>query len=351
MKRIWTRVNRGLLAAVAVIGGLAGSSPAQADEAAARAFYQGKLFRFMTMGGAGGGFDSYMRTILPFLEKRLGVNVLPQNEPGAGGLVAMNKLMRYPADGLAIVLIFGTTAINGELYGSAKGRYTVADMEWLARVSSNPKVVIFGSKTPFKTFEDVIKTGGPLIFGGSSKTDGNTDWAAILCHALGIKAKLVTGYKSGRTMVKALMQGETDAQIFTDDTSHRATKRGPIRGVVTLDRARSPLFPDAPTIFEIAKPTPEQAWWLDWRANVTQMGRVLVTKKGVPADRVALLRRTLAEILKDPELLAVAKKRRHEINPLSGEETDALVQKTMAFIGGDRHEEIREVVTRKFYSR
>jgi len=353
MKRIDHNIIRRLLTAASVALCLAAMAPgaARADEASARAFFKDKLFRFMTMGGAGGGFDSYMRIIEPFLEKRLGVKVLPQNEPGAGGLVAMNKLIRYPADGLAMVLIFGTTAINGELYGTAHDRYKVSDLEWLARVSANPEVVIFGPKTPFKTFADAIKAGGPLIWGGTSKTDGNTDWSAILSHAMGMKAKLVNGYKSGRNMAAALMRGETDAQIFTDETSLRATKSGPIRGVATLDRQRSPLFPDVPTIYEIAKPTQEQAWWLDWRSNVTQMGRVLVAKKGIPADRLALLRTTLADILKDPEFLATAKKRRHSINPLNGVETAALVEKTMAFIGGNRHGEIRQVVIDKFYKK
>lgn len=323
---------------------------AAADEAAARKFYEGKSFRFITMGGPGGGFDAYMRTIAPFVEKRLGVDVLPVNESGAGGLVAMNRLIQRPADGLTMLLIFGSSVVNGQLYGTSKGRYELKDLAWLARVAGNPKVVLFGPKTPFKTFAELVKKRGPIIWGGSSKTDGNSDWASILCHALGIRAKIVGGYKGSRKMLAAVERGETDAQILTDDSGFRATKRGAIRGAVTLDRDRSPLFPELPTVYEVAKPTKDQAWWLDWRANVTKMGRLLVAKAGAPADRIALLRKTVGEVLHDPEFLVLAKKRRRVINYLSGEEVDKLVGETMQSIGGNRLKEIHHVVLKEFYS-
>lgn len=326
------------------------AKPVRADEAAARAFYKDKTFRFITMGGPGGGFDTYMRTIAPFLEKRLGVKVLPIDEPGAGGLVALNRLIVKPADGLTMLLIFGSSVVNGKLYGTAQGRYKLDDLAWIGRVSGNPKVVLFGPKTPFKTFSDLVSKKGPIIWGGSSKTDGNSDWASILCHALGIRAKIVGGYKGSRKMLAALERGETDAQILTDDSGYRATKRAPIRAVVTLDRERAPRFPNVPTVYEVAHPTKAQSWWLDWRANVTKMGRLLVTKSGVPAERIWLLRKVIAEVLHDPEFLALAKKRRRAINYLSGEEVEKLVTETMHSVSGPRQKEIHQVVLKEFYS-
>ena len=324
---------------------------ARAADGDAREFFKGKTFRFITMGGAGGGFDAYMRIMMPHLQERLGVTIVPVNEPGAGGLVAMNRLIKEPADGLTMLLIFGSSLINGQIYGTNQGRYRVAELTWLARVTADPKVVLFGPKTPYKTFADALKSKGRIIWGGSGKTDGNSDYAAILSSTLGLPAKIIAGYRGSRKMLAAVERGELDAQILTDVSGARAAKRSEIRAVMTLDRKRSTRFPEVPTVFEVANPSPEQAWWLDWRAGVTSLGRLLVTKGGVPADRVALLRTTIKEIMAEPAYLDAMKKRRLSVNYGSGEQVEALVKKTVGGIDDKRMAELREAVLNKFYSR
>lgn len=323
--------------------------PALAAQDEARAFFKDKTMRFITMGGPGGGFDTYMRTIAPYLEKSLEVKVLPVNESGAGGLRAMNRLLMEPADGLTILLTFGEAMIGGQIYGVSGARYDVNELVWLGRVASTPKVVLVGPKTPFQTFAEALEMKKPIIWGGTGKTDGNSDFAAIISHALGLDAKMIGGYKGSRNMLMAVEQGELDAQVLTDESGARAAQRGKIKAIVTLDRQRSKRFPDVPTVFEAAKPTPEQAWWLDWRANVTATGRILVTAPGVPADRVALLRAAVKDVLHDPEFLADAKKRKRSINYMGGEEVDKLIKDTMASIDKSRLPEIRQVVLEKFY--
>lgn len=260
------RTIRGLCAAAALL--LAAAVSAQAAGDGAAAYYKGKTLRFITMGGPGGGFDTYMRTNMPYLAKRLDVSIVPVNEPGAGGLRAMNRLLKEPDDGRTILLIFGEAVIGGEIYGVSGARYKVDDLVWLGRVAATSKVILIGPKTPFKSFTEALGRAKPIIWGGSGKTDGNTDFTAIISHALGMKAKIVVGYRGSRKMVLAVTQGELDAQVLSDESTARAARRSKIRAIVTLDRKRSKWFPDVPTIFEAAKPTPEQAWWLDWRANV-----------------------------------------------------------------------------------
>ena len=57
------------------------------------------------MGSPGGGYDAYMRTLGAYLGKRLGATVIPTNEIGAGGLVAMNYAITANPDGLTILLV------------------------------------------------------------------------------------------------------------------------------------------------------------------------------------------------------------------------------------------------------
>src|SRR5690242_19846874 len=85
--------QEGRLASLSVLAAfgaaLMAAMPARAADEPALAFFQGKQVRFYTMGSPGGGYDTYMRALIPHLEKKLGARMLPTNEPGAGGLIAV----------------------------------------------------------------------------------------------------------------------------------------------------------------------------------------------------------------------------------------------------------------------
>src|SRR5947208_3584973 len=101
------------LAIVAALVALA--VPAHAADDAALAFYQGKQIRFFTMGSPGGGYDTYTRTVGSFLEKKLGAKVITTNEVAAGGMIAMNRTMNAPADGLTLLLTGGEALVTAQL--------------------------------------------------------------------------------------------------------------------------------------------------------------------------------------------------------------------------------------------
>jgi tripartite-type tricarboxylate transporter receptor subunit TctC len=155
--------------------------------------FKDKPMRFVTMGSVGGGYDAYMRTVLKFLEKKIGAKMLPVNENAAGGLVAMNRLLNSPADGTTILLTSGEGTALGQLLGNPGVRYDVRKLVWLARVSGPPKVVMVGKQLPEKSFADVVKSDRVFIWGGTGKTDGNSDYQALLAHALGFKTKIIPG--------------------------------------------------------------------------------------------------------------------------------------------------------------
>ena len=87
----------GCVVAALVVGFLAAVPVHVAGEPT---FFHGKQVRFYTMGSPGGGYDTYMRALIPHLEKKLGAKMLPTNEPGAGGLIAINHTLhtRLPTD-------------------------------------------------------------------------------------------------------------------------------------------------------------------------------------------------------------------------------------------------------------
>src|SRR5580704_19220287 len=91
-----------------VLGGvfaLAITAPAARAQDAERAYFSGKTVRLVVGYGPGGGYDAYARMIAPHLSKVLGASVVVENQPGAGGLVALNRLPTAAPDGLTMMIV------------------------------------------------------------------------------------------------------------------------------------------------------------------------------------------------------------------------------------------------------
>src|SRR4029078_13626618 len=83
---------------------VAGSFPPASAQESEKAFYAGKTVRMVVGSGTGGGYDVFSRMIAPYLAKTLGATVIVENQPGAGGLLALNRLFTATPDGLHISL-------------------------------------------------------------------------------------------------------------------------------------------------------------------------------------------------------------------------------------------------------
>jgi tripartite-type tricarboxylate transporter receptor subunit TctC len=323
--------------------------PAPAAAESAAAFFQGKQVRFYTMGSPGGGYDTYMRALIPHLEKKLGVRMVPTNEPGAGGLIAVNRTVNAPPDGLTILLIGGETLVTAQLYDAPGVNYDVRKLAWLARVSSEAKVALLGPKSPYASVADLMKSVTPVTWAGSSKIDGNTDFTAIMAHALGMKSKMIIGYKGTGDMNLAIQRGEVDGRVVSEESAALYGPSNGMRVVAALARTRVEQFPDAPTLFESAKLAPAQARLIDWRASIAGLGRLMVVTPGTPPERVDLLQKTLAEIIRDPAFVAEAKKLSLSANHAGADEVRATVEQAMTLLDKAGLAEIRQIALERYY--
>src|SRR3954466_2868335 len=98
--------------------GLLASHAARA-QSAEEAYYKGKTVKMIVGYGPGGGYDAYARMIAPHLSKALGATVVVENQPGAGGLNALNRIFTAPPDGLQMMIVNGTAASMSQLLGES----------------------------------------------------------------------------------------------------------------------------------------------------------------------------------------------------------------------------------------
>ncbi|HEX2727549.1 MAG TPA: tripartite tricarboxylate transporter substrate-binding protein [Beijerinckiaceae bacterium] len=314
----------------------------QAEDAAA--FYKGKTLRFVVGLGVGGGFDAYARMIAPYLGKELDATVIVENQPGAGGLLALNQIYAAQPDGLRLMIVNGTPAALGQLLGQENIRYDLTKVEHLGVISAYPWVWLVGPKTEFKTVADTMKPGVKVRWGGTGPSDGPADGALVTCEALHVDCSVILGYKSSGDIALAMERGEVDALYVSDSSAANFAKSNNARPLASMSRTRSALLPDVPSVFEQAKLTPEQDWWLDFRANLNDLGRILVTTPGVPADRLAYLRAAVKRALTNPAVIEEGAKTQRFVSYQSPEEALEITRKVLTLASREQKERLRQVI-------
>jgi len=343
----WFRRMSRLLASLAVAVLAVATPPAEAEDAAA--FYKGQTVRLIVGYGAGGGYDAYARQLAPHLEKRLGATVVVENRTGAGGLLALNQLAAGEPDGLSIMLVNGEGAALAQLLGEEGVRYDLMKLPWLGRVSTEAGVVLLGPRLPYRTLADAAAATERIRWGAGGKTDSLGDRAAVLSHALGLNSKIILGYKGANEAALAAIQGEVDAIVVSAGTAGKFVRDGTMTAAAVMDRERSPLLPDVPTVFEAADLSPEAAWWLDFRAKVGEIGRALITTPGVPDDRVQFLRAVAAAMLADPAVVAEGDGTGRPIEYAAATELRELIRQTLETLDSAKLAEVRSVLLEKYY--
>jgi tripartite-type tricarboxylate transporter receptor subunit TctC len=271
--------------------------------------------------------------------------VVVENLPGAGGMRALNRIAAMPGHGLVLHIVNGTGAAIQQLVGIKGARYDLIKLKFLGIVHSSRWNFLVSPNSPYNSIADVIKADKQIAWGASGKISGMSDGAAFTCHALGLKCKLVTGYKGSRKAALAVAQGEMDAIYVSETSAYKYHQAKSARVIATMHRKRSTLFPNIPTVFEqLPNLTKEQQWWIDLRATIESLGRILIAPPATPKHLVDILRAATDKILKDPDLIAEANRRKRYISYIPAAEAMKAVNRVLASLTPAEKAKIKKVV-------
>jgi tripartite-type tricarboxylate transporter receptor subunit TctC len=294
-----------VIAGLAICAAAVSSASAQDAE---RAFYAGKTVRMIVGSGTGGGYDVFSRMIAPYLARTLGATVIVENQPGAGGLVALNRLYAAPPDGLQISLSNGTSAAFAQLTGDQAARFDLAKFTYLATVGAPPGLWLVGPDTPIKEVSQAVGAKMKWRWASSGATSGLGIGAAFTCEALRLDCHVVQGYKGSADAGLAVTRGEMDALYVPESSANNFVKAKQNWALATMSRTKSRFFHDRPTIFEAARMDADGTWVMDFLANTEALGRVLVAPPGIPPARLAFLNEAVRVTLHNPQLIADGEK-------------------------------------------
>ncbi len=333
---------RKTLAAAAIGAAVALTAPAAHS---ADPYFKGKTITMVLGFGAGGGYDAYGRMLAPHYEKETGATVVVVNQPGAGGMSALNKMYSVPTEALQMTIINGTGAGLQQLLDMKGVQFDLTKFPILGIVDHSRWIWLVKNDSPFKTPADAMKSTDVINWAGYGKISGISDGAAMTCAALDLKCNIVIGYKGSRAAALAVAQGEMDALYVSETSAYKFVQANNGRAIATVNRERSILFPDTPTIFEsVSGLTPEQEWLLDYRATLEGLGRIVAVPPGTPKEAIDKLRAATDKILTDPEVIAEADKKKRYIKYIPAEKAEQMVETVLQSVTPEQKKKIRDVV-------
>ena len=311
-----------------------------------RAYFSGKTVRMVVGYGPGGGYNAYARMIAPHLSKVLGASVVVENQPGAGGLVALNRIATAPPDGLTMMIVNGTGAALSQLADQPGVRFDLGQLGTLATVSASPWIWLVGPNSPIKTVQDAIKLDRKLNWAASGPADGLSDGAAFTCEALMLECHVVLGYAGSNQAALAVTQGEMDAIYVSDTSANTYVASGQQHAVAAMGRVKSRFFPNVPTIFEAVELSTDQAWLFDFRAKLENLGRILLVPPAMPPTRLAFLRAAVKETLTDPALVAEGERTERYIDYLDADTTRKNEQDVVTDITSEQKSRVQGILAK-----
>ncbi len=313
----------------AVALGAAAFATTSAGAQSVEEFYRGKQITLLVGSGAGGGYDAYARVFARYAIKHLpgAPSIVIKNVPAAGGMAAANMLYaNVDHEGLTIAAQTNGIAMD-PLFGNAAAHFDSRKFNWLGSMGKLQNVCATWHTSPVTTIEQARQT--PVTVAGAGATSNSVIVPKILNALVGTRFKVIAGYEPGQGDRLAVESGEVDGVCGLAWSTLKATRPNWIADkllhvLVQMALKKLPDLPDVPAALDVVT-DPSAKSVLELILIRQEMGRPFAAPPGVPADRVAALRRAFDATMADPEFLAEAQKALLEIEPLTGEDIDRLL--------------------------
>ena len=319
---------------------LAQAQPADAD------FYKGRQVTIIVGSSAGGGYDLLARAVSRHWPRFIpgGPHMIVQNMPGASGLSMTNHLAHIaPRDGSVIGL--GNNAMpTGPILYPAAARFDATKLSWIGGPSRDAMVVAVWHTSPLSSIDDLYKT--ELIVGGDAVGSAPVDYPVAANVLLKTRFKIVSGYKGTDDIDLAMERGEVygNAGLGWVSAKVRNAEKiasGRLKIIAQYGFKPHPDLPDVPLFKLPDDPVDLQVLEILYARDET--GRPFFAPPEVPRDRLLMLRRAFQAMLASDEFLAEAQKINLSINPVTGEDLEALAAR-LSRISGPAAERARKIL-------
>jgi len=279
------------LAALAAALGLSLGGPAAAE-------YPDRPIRIVAPYAPGGNIDVTARIVANKLHDILNQTVLVDNKAGASGMIGTDAVVRSAPDGYNLLVSANSLVAIPAIYGNAPYDWHTG-LQPVSLIQTVPAVLVVNPDSPIKTMAEFIaeakKAPGKLAIADSGVGTTNHIAIELLGHATGTKYTLVHYKGSGAASIDVIA-GQVPAQVDQLNSAIGHIKAGKLRAIAVTSLKRVPQLPDVPTMAETGVPGLENF------EAITFTGLFAPAK--IPAEVLAKLNAAVAQVVKDPEVVA-----------------------------------------------
>ena len=295
-------------------------------------FFRGKTITIINSTGNGGSYFNLAQSVSRYMPKYLdgAPAMIVKSMPGAGNVLATNFMYNAaPKDGTHIATINNSIPLHQVINGRGV-QYDATKFNWLGSTGTYNSVAYVWHTAGVRSVKDLETK--EVLLGGTGPGSSIVIYPAAMNKILGSKFKFVLGYKSTHEIDLAMERGEVQARtgsytgLRADHPDWISQKKVDI--ILQIGGKRDPDLKDVPLLTELAK-NDAQRDILKLISSPISLGRPYLAPPGIPADRLATLRKAFMATLKDPGFLQEAKKMDHEIDPLTADEVAKIVSDTI----------------------
>ena len=278
-----------LLACLTLLAALPAHAAAVTDAA-----YPNRPIRMIVPQAPGSASDTVARIIAQELTTRLKQQVVVDNRPGGALLLGLDLTSKSNPDGYTIgYAMIGALAISPNVV-SKPPLNVLKDLQPIAQTTTGQMLLAAGPATPFKSIKEVIayakQNPDKLNYASSGVgTPGHVGFE-LFKYMTGTRIVHIP-YKGGAAGTIDLIAGQVQLMMESSNSMTPHVKSGKVRGLAVSSPARSPAFPDLPTIAEAGVPGYDATTWTG-----------IVAPAGVPKAVVAKLNAEINAALATPAL-------------------------------------------------
>jgi tripartite-type tricarboxylate transporter receptor subunit TctC len=259
---------------------------------------------------AGGSNDVAARALDPLLREH-GIKIVIENVVGATGTIGMRRVASAAPDGYTIGM--GTSSTLA-LIAQGKTPLKNTDFTHLARVSTDPLMLLVSSNAPQKSLDDFIgfmkQNPDKVTIGTPGNYNLNHIFASMTARAAGVNFVNVP-YTGGSKVVADLLGQHVDSGVLKPSETLGQIQENLLKPLGVFANQRLEMFPDVPTFkdkgFDVFPYGP-----------VVQMAYI-VAPANLPADIRTKLISAFRAAIQDPRFKEFAKKNAFLVDDLSGD--------------------------------
>lgn len=256
--------------------------------------YPSKPIRIVIPYPPGGASDVTARLLGQKMSEAWGQQVVPDNRPGANGIVALEHVARSAPDGYTLLMAnLGPNAINPAVY--AKLPYdAVRDFSTITLTTLVPQVLVASPSLEAKNIAELVALAranpGKINYGTGGNGSANHLAVELMASIAGVKLTAVP-YKGDAPAMADAISGQVSMTLPTVLAATPHIKSGKLRPLAVTTKTRVASLPDVPTMQEAGIPGYESVSW----------GGIMAPA-GTPPAIIARLHAEISRILKLPDI-------------------------------------------------